>query len=132
MNSQGLPSQVTTVMRVKIRGRDGLICQYCGATTTGKWVVEHVIPAAMDGPALPYNLTVACGSCNTRKGRSVWIPRNLDSITADYPAWRQRVLDLAEEGDTVVLRLRLVVTRKEQGMIISLSPEEQRRRLLTG
>lgn len=79
-------------MRAQIYTRDGRVCQYCGGVDAPVYHVEHVIPRIMGGPAQPYNLVVACRPCNLRKGRRVWIPRNLDSITQHYPAWRARVL----------------------------------------
>lgn len=83
-------------MRARIYTRDGRVCQYCGGVDAPVYHVEHVIPRIMGGPAQPYNLVVACRPCNLRKGRRVWIPRNLDSITQQYPAWRARVLASTE------------------------------------
>lgn len=75
--------------------RDGYVCQYCGRTVTLDLIVEHVVPKAWKGPTALHNLVVACRLCNIRKGRSVWVPRNLEAITAEYPEWRERVLELS-------------------------------------
>lgn len=125
-----LPRQATPAMRLYIRQRDGRCCQYCGTTTGRTFIIEHVIPAALGGPALPYNLVIACGSCNSYKGRAVWIPRNLDSITADHPTWRQQVLGYNPEISPRLLHLLANVTSQEAAMIACLSPEELRLRLL--
>lgn len=85
-----LPIYLTPSMRRRITERDQ-VCQYCG-TSDGRFIVEHIIPAALRGPALPYNLVLACQGCNTRKRRMVWRPRNLDMITVDYPEWRERII----------------------------------------
>lgn len=75
--------------------RDHNTCQYCGVVNPDRFVMEHVIPKMMGGPYQPWNIVFACKSCNHRKGGAVWRPMNLDSITADYPAWREEVLQRA-------------------------------------
>lgn len=94
-----MPSIVVHVhksRREEIIERDGRVCQYCGATDAASYIIEHIVPAALDGPNEPYNLVMACGSCNTEKGRRVWIPRNLDAITANNPQWKEVVLQMSE------------------------------------
>lgn len=91
----------TKAMRKKIYNRDGEVCQYCGTATSGNFVVEHIIPAAIGGVAKPYNLTIACQRCNTKKMRSVWVPSNLDEITKDNPMWRAKVLDLVTSREKI-------------------------------
>jgi len=83
-------------IRRKVYARDGIMCQYCGRSDRPNLIIEHVIPAAMDGPARLFNLVVACQSCNSRKRRRVWTPRNLDEITESHPEWKNRVLALTE------------------------------------
>jgi hypothetical protein len=72
--------------------RDGSRCQYCSGAAS---VAEHVVPAALGGVASLHNLVAACASCNARKGRSVWIPANLDEITEDHAEWRALVVSMA-------------------------------------
>lgn len=79
--------------RQYIEQRDALTCQYCGEVRPKRYVLEHVIPDALGGPTESYNIVIACRSCNVSKGRNIWAPRNLDSITVDQPAWRQRIID---------------------------------------
>ncbi|MFN6464126.1 MAG: HNH endonuclease [Nostoc sp. DedVER02] len=87
---------VSQNMRKKIRQRDGILCQYCGSKSLHKeYVVEHVIPASIGGVAKPYNLVIACQSCNSIKGKSVWIPNNIEAITKDYSEWRIYIMELA-------------------------------------
>lgn len=83
-------------MRKAIRCRDGNVCQYCGTEPEIECIVEHIIPAALGGEARAYNLVMACNSCNVRKGRRVWLPRNLIEITEDHAEWRERILSLAD------------------------------------
>ncbi|WP_363320128.1 HNH endonuclease [Thiothrix sp.] len=87
----------SSAVRKIVHARDGEICQYCGSETAYEYIVEHVIPAAIGGDARPYNLVIACQSCNIRKGRKVWIPRNLIEITEYHKDWRERVLSLADD-----------------------------------
>ena len=87
---------VSQNMRWQIRKRDGRLCQYCKSTKIDKeYVIEHIIPASKGGVGRPYNLVISCQSCNSRKGKSVWIPNNFDDITKDYPEWRSRIIELA-------------------------------------
>lgn len=82
-------------LRNRVRERDGRVCQYCGSKDVNKdYVIEHVIPAPL-GPARPYNLVVACQNCNVKKGRNVWLPRNLEQITQEHSQWRERIVELA-------------------------------------
>ena len=86
----------TPNIRKQIYERDGYTCQYCGTTEANEFIIEHVIPASKNGVAKPYNLVVACQSCNVKKGRSIWIPNNLDYITKGNKRWKQKIIDLAE------------------------------------
>lgn len=86
-----------SAVRKAIRARDGRTCKYCGTTEAYGYVVEHIIPVARGGNSEPYNLVMACVSCNIKKGRSVWVPRNLAAITADHPAWLMQITALADE-----------------------------------
>jgi hypothetical protein len=79
-------------MRAAIYARDGRVCQYCGDEHARTYIVEHVIPAALGGVARPHNLVVACQSCNVTKRQDVWVPRNLEAITAGRPASMNDVL----------------------------------------
>jgi 5-methylcytosine-specific restriction endonuclease McrA len=95
---------VSARMRQIIRERDNLTCQYCGIEgRSNELIIEHVIPAVRDGVAKPYNLVVACQSCNSTKGSKVWIPRNLDDITKAYPEWKNLVLKMADSQQPVRL-----------------------------
>lgn len=86
----------SATVRKAVRKRDGKICQYCGSARAFDYIVEHVIPAALGGEARPYNLVIACQSCNIRKGRKVWLPRNFIEITETHTEWRERVLSLVD------------------------------------
>lgn len=88
---------VSSRMRQTIRERDNFTCQYCGVhRTSDELIIEHVIPAVVGGVAKPYNLVIACQSCNSTKRSKVWIPRNLDVITKAHPEWKDKVLKLAD------------------------------------
>jgi hypothetical protein len=87
---------ILPALRRVILARDAETCQYCERQLRPvALVVEHIIPAALGGPAQPYNLVTACYGCNSRKGRRVWIPCNLDTITADHLEWRAKVQQAA-------------------------------------
>lgn len=95
--AQGVGAGFTTpATRALVRRRDSGRCQYCGVEAA-HMVAEHIIPAHRGGHARPYNLTLACRMCNQRKGNAVWVPLNLDAITAAHPAWRERILAVAAE-----------------------------------
>ncbi len=88
---------VTDLLRLQVAARDGVICQYCGDRTAPAYHVDHVVPFVLEGPCVLYNLVLACEACNARKNDAIWIPRNLDRITASRPEWRARVLALAAQ-----------------------------------
>ena len=88
---------VSSRMRQIIRERDKFTCQYCGVNgTSDELIIEHVIPAVVGGVAKPYNLVIACQSCNSTKRSKIWIPRNLEAITKVHPEWKDKVLKLAD------------------------------------
>lgn len=93
LNRNGALIYLSARIRKIIHARDGTTCQYCGEVDRPNLIVEHVIPAAFGGVAQPYNLVIACQSCNSKKGRRVWMPRNLEAITAGHPEWFQRVVE---------------------------------------
>lgn len=66
---------VTQGMRVHILKRCHHACQFCARPGTSEhdpdgqsWHIEHVIPVNKGGPTRADNLTLACSSCNLRKG----------------------------------------------------------------
>ena len=92
---RGIPKAV----RLLLFERDNFTCQYCGVNgTSDELIIEHVIPAVIGGVAKPYNLVVACQSCNSTKRSKVWIPRNLGVITKAHPEWKDKVLKLADQN----------------------------------
>lgn len=93
---------VSSRMKQLVRARDKQVCQYCGCDDEDEYyIVEHVIPASRNGVGRAYNLVIACQTCNSRKGDSVWIPYNLDAISAKHPKWRQRVLAMADPNQPI-------------------------------
>lgn len=100
-------AHTSQALRRAVRTRDADVCQYCGWEVEEKsCVVEHVVPASVGGVARPYNLVVACQSCNSRKRSRVWIPRNLDAITAADPAWKEKIVDMADPDQPAFLDFR--------------------------
>jgi hypothetical protein len=84
---------VSGELRHAVLSRDQNVCQYCNqACSPADRVIEHVVPAALGGPDALYNLVVACRSCNTRKSQGVWIPRNLEHLTAGHPHHRALII----------------------------------------
>jgi hypothetical protein len=80
------PRYVQAAMRRKIYARDGYVCRYCGREKPRRNLcIEHVVPRALGGPATEDNLVVACNSCNSRKGRSIWKPLNNDQTLPTTP-----------------------------------------------
>ncbi len=95
--------RMTDLIRLQVAARDGVICQYCGDEAACEYHIDHVIPFVLGGPCALYNLVMACDACNERKNDGVWVPRNLDAITADQPAWRARIIELAAPGAAAAL-----------------------------
>lgn len=52
--------------KAAIYRRDNHTCQYCGSTRN--LTIDHVIPRCRGGSDQWENLTIACNTCNTRKG----------------------------------------------------------------
>jgi len=52
--------------KAAIYRRDNNTCQYCGSTRS--LTIDHVIPRCRGGDSSWTNLTLACATCNTRKG----------------------------------------------------------------
>ena len=78
-------------LKATIYQRDGKCCQYCGKSRGVTFVVEHVVPEARGGHTGPDNLVIACGSCNSIKRSSTWVPRNLDTLAALNPLWASTI-----------------------------------------
>jgi hypothetical protein len=79
-----------------IYGRDGKNCQYCGISDADiKYIIEHIVPAAIGGKAIPENLVVSCHKCNTTKRRKIWIPKNFIEITQNNLEHRDYVINNA-------------------------------------
>ena len=52
--------------KAAIYRRDNNTCQYCGSTRS--LTIDHVIPRCKGGDSSWTNVTLACSTCNTRKG----------------------------------------------------------------
>lgn len=101
---RNLPTpHVSHNMRQIIRSRDGQQCQYCGSIEDlhREYVVEHIIPTVLGGVGRAYNLVVSCQRCNIKKRNSVWIPRNLETITENYPKWKLQIVSLATPNQPI-------------------------------
>lgn len=61
-----LPYRGVLLNRQNIFKRDGMKCQYCGATSD--LTIDHVIPRSRGGASSWDNLTTACRQCNSKKG----------------------------------------------------------------
>jgi len=49
--------------------RDGPVCVWCGRAALGNdLTADHIVPRSRGGRTSPENLTVACRSCNKRRG----------------------------------------------------------------
>jgi 5-methylcytosine-specific restriction endonuclease McrA len=82
---------IPPAMRRALVAREGTICQYCGQDAAGRIWVDHIVPVCLGGPTELHNLVTACQWCNTTKAVQVWRPRNLDTVTAGHPEWRERI-----------------------------------------
>lgn len=113
------------ILRASVKARDGRVCQYCGTNDPAAYyALDHVIPRKLGGPDTAYNLVIACQPCNSRKGRwHVWIPANLDAITADAPEWRDKIRHLAAHPE--LCWQPLSVEQRRRGWDITLTPAEQ-------
>jgi 5-methylcytosine-specific restriction endonuclease McrA len=58
--------------------RDNNTCMYCGSTR--RLTIDHVIPRCKGGDDSWENLTVACSSCNTKKGDKLLEHTNMKLI----------------------------------------------------
>ena len=47
------------------------VCHYCGKDCTGNHHWDHHVPLAAGGPEAPWNLVIACPTCNLSKGAKV-------------------------------------------------------------
>jgi len=82
---------ITPAERWAVKVRCEFQCQYCGGEGdehTGPdgrpWHIDHIIPVTRGGPSVRENLTLACHTCNLRKGdRPVY-------LFASRPARRAR------------------------------------------
>ena len=88
---------LSSVIRQRIYARDGNCCQYCGNDNSEtQFIIEHILPTALGGKAVNYNLVVACNGCNMAKGRSIWVPRNFLEITAGADEFRAYIMKNAK------------------------------------
>lgn len=67
--------RIPSKLRQHIMDRCKYTCQFCARPGQisldpdgALWHIEHVIPASKGGPTHADNLTLACSSCNLRKG----------------------------------------------------------------
>lgn len=109
-------------MRRLIRERDDG-CQYCGGRAT---VVEHVLAQDLGGPALPWNLVLACDSCNMRKGERVWLPTNLETLRMLSPSWAA-LLERCVGLDRAGIVLAFEAWKKVHGAAVRSASDERRR-----
>lgn len=75
-------------LRDQILERDGYRCVYCGSSDGIG--IDHVVPHALGGATLPFNLVCACSTCNSGKGMGD--PREL---VLSVMGLRQAMLDYA-------------------------------------
>jgi len=85
---------VSKKMKSHIIERDESICQYCFSRTT-RPIVDHVIPSAMGGPGLEFNLVVACDSCNQKKKNAAWVPNNIAELRELNFQWAAKIEEYA-------------------------------------
>lgn len=63
-------SQVTERLRKLVVQRAANCCEYCGLSQDGQeatFHIDHIVPVAVGGEAIPDNLALACVSCSLRK-----------------------------------------------------------------
>jgi hypothetical protein len=109
---------INAKLKSQVYARDGRVCQYCGTTEAAVYEIEHIIPLALHGPSELYNLTVACRACNQRKGDTIWEPRNLDTITQDFPEWAARVRGTVTDPLPPADRLKVSIALTERGQFL--------------
>lgn len=82
-------------LRFEIFRRDGYRCRYCGATPDQVELrVDHVIPVALGGEAIPENLVAACHPCNAGKTSSSPEERHVAQVADDAIRWA-RAMEVA-------------------------------------
>lgn len=86
---------VTREMRTRVMSRDSMTCQYCG-DSSGKIVLDHVVPVCRGGDTHDHNLVAACEPCNIKKRSLVWIPNNFDALKVNRPDWQDMVMTLKD------------------------------------
>ena len=73
--------------RSMIYKRDNNTCMYCGSTR--RLTIDHVIPRCKGGDDSWENLTVACSSCNTKKGNTLLEQTNMKLIRKPRPPYNK-------------------------------------------
>ena len=77
-----------------VLSRDNNTCQYCGKSS-GKMIIEHVIPVILGGCGKEYNLVCSCQSCNSNKRHFVWMPDNIQTLISINPDWAALIIEKA-------------------------------------
>ena len=97
----------------------GRKCAYCGNKRT-RLEVEHIVPKAKAGSNQPNNLTMACKSCNEKKGK-LWGDELVAECGEDFAEKVQSVLRKSKKGlkDAAAIntiRWKLYKTLKATGL----------------
>jgi 5-methylcytosine-specific restriction endonuclease McrA len=71
--------------RRAVFGRDGNLCQYCGATAES---LDHVVPRSRGGPHTWDNVVACCRRCNVKKGNR--LPNEVGLALASVPRFPRR------------------------------------------
>ncbi len=119
----------TNRIKEAIWKRDCNVCQYCGRTAK---LVEHVVPAVYGGPLEPYNLVLACYSCNTTKGSDTWVPNNITVLENLNQKWAKRIkIEASRTRRVAAIHATVTVKTREDLKFIARFYNKPRADMLT-
>ena len=81
-------------LKKRVIKRDLHTCQYCG-DNSGLIIAEHVVPLILGGVGNEYNLVASCQSCNVKKKKRVFVPKNIDVLAKLNPDWARNIIEKA-------------------------------------
>lgn len=112
--------------------RDGLVCCYCNTPLTiTTFTLDHIVPDSKQGTFNSTNLTVACSSCNNKRGNQPFFEfcKNFDFSESKLFKYKQlyfsnlkiKVLNIAKEECLVANEAIPIVLVEEACHILKIN-----------
>jgi HNH endonuclease len=121
------------VRRRVIRRAQGR-CEYCGLSQEGQeatFHIDHIIPRAADGRAVPENLALACVSCSLRKAarQTAVDPQSGTEVSLYNPrrdSWHEHFQweGISLVGQTAIGRATVEALRMNRPLVLAIRGEE--------